>query len=87
MLTYMLYTKRMTSKTGYRFNMSCRHVESLPCLTGHKFCIQHVGQHSPAPVSHIYLGMLNLYPVLLVICFVYKLTYVLCTKLMTSKTG
>jgi hypothetical protein len=62
MLTYVLYTKLMTSKTGYRFNIVlyttcrstfscscksylCRHVESLPCLTGHKFCIQHVGQH------------------------------------------
>jgi hypothetical protein len=33
----------------------------------HRFCIQHVGQHSPAPVSHIYVDMLNLYPVLLVI--------------------
>jgi hypothetical protein len=37
------------------------------------FCIQHVGQHSPAPVSHIYVDMLNLYPVLLVISFVYNM--------------
>jgi hypothetical protein len=34
--------------------------------------IQHVGQHSPAPVSHIYVDMLNLYPVLLFISFVYN---------------
>jgi hypothetical protein len=34
---------------------------------------QHVGQHSPAPVSHIYVDMLNLYPVLLVIRFVYNM--------------
>jgi hypothetical protein len=59
MLTYVLYTKHMTS-------------ESIPCLTGHKFCMQYVGQHSPAPVSHIYVDMLNLYPVLLVISFVYN---------------
>jgi hypothetical protein len=61
MLTYVLY-------------YLCRHVESLPCLTGYKFCIQHIGQHSPAPVSHIYVDMLNLCPVLLVISFVYNMT-------------